>query len=175
MWTSCKSSDAAAWHKTTTTTLQPFYNSHATRFQQINYFYYFYYLPRETLCKSITSFLCPWHFSTPVLPSPFPSVPILVPGFLPNLNLHPCPPFSISFTLSSFPPSHTLTKDLPQLIQALYGGERWQSLQEYVHMWNVKYWNCTIKDTVWSPTLMLFLMLLMLLSLCTKCLLLCLF
>lgn len=71
-------------------------------------------------------------------------------------------------------PTHS-HRNLLQLILALSGGERWQSRQEYVHMWNVKYWNCIIKDTVWSPTLTLLLMLLMLLLLCTKCLLFCFF
>lgn len=43
--------------------------------------------------------------------------------------------------------------------QNLRGGERWQSLQEHVHAWNVKYWHCTITRPVWNPTLMLFLVL----------------
>lgn len=158
-------------------------DSHASRFQ-INC--YFYYLPRENIHKSITSVsFWAWffshHFTSPngpfQVPVP-PPRPILPPN---NSHPHRSPPSSVSlWPATPLPTSHAhtqvLTENLPQHTLALFGGERRQSLQESVHMWNVKYWNCTITERVWSPTLALFFsMLLMLLSLCTKCLLLCYF
>lgn len=93
-------------------------------------------------------------------------------------------PRSLPAVLPSLLPLHLIARLLEVtlhctiLIQnshkALFGGERWQSLQDSIHMWNVKYANCIIKHPVWSPALMWFLMLLILLSLWTKCLLFCL-
>lgn len=78
--------------------------------------------------------------------------------FLPSLFPHPLHvPLSLFHTVLS--PSQTRKhthRNLPQHILALFGGERRQSLQESVHMWNVKYWNCTIIKTQWSPTLVFF-------------------
>lgn len=67
--------------------------------------------------------------------------------FFPSSHLY-SPVLSTSpflcFTLSPFQTHKHTHRNLPQLILALFGGERRQSLQESVHMWNVKYWNCTI-------------------------------
>lgn len=116
-------------------------SSAAAAWHKANKYYCFYYLPRENIRK-LSSLHPPFH----ILPTPTP--PRVFPPYA-----------SPSFPTPS-------PRNLLRLMLALSGGERRQSLQEYVHTWNVKYWNCIIKDTMWSPTLML---LSMLLLLCTKC------
>lgn len=81
-----------------------------------------------------------------------PSYHISFPSNLPSLlpcqlrSCHFCYSSSILSVYHSHTPSH----------EALFGGERWQSLHESIHTWNVKNANCTIKDTKRNPALTLF-------------------